>query len=304
VTEPLSYVAEPLSRAFDEAMDECELARKRGGLAGISTGFKDIDSKTSGMLPGQLWTIGAQTGGGKSALALCIARNVVADIKAEKHPQDVYFASLEMGRVPLVHRLAAIRSGLDLLKIISWDLTPNQMQAYMNAMGHERLGAEYIHTDDRARLTLADMRAQLERLAHGNLSLAVIDYLQLVTPSVRQGMREREVAEAARGLKELAMHFKIPIIGCSQLSRGADHAEEPSLNHLRESGEIEHASDVVILIGPADGGVVSMKIAKARNGKRGKFELAWAPQCTRFSDLSRREDPASPPSRQGRAGYD
>jgi replicative DNA helicase len=304
VIEPTPYVAEPLSKSFDDALKECERARVRGGLAGVSTGFAAIDKMTSGMLPGQLWTIGAQTGGGKSALALCIARNVVADARADKAP-DVYFASLEMGRIPLVHRLAAIRSGLNLLDIISWNLSPAQMKQHIDALAYERVGATYIHTDDRARLTLADMREQMQRLHDfGRLALAVVDYLQLVTPSVRQGMREREVAEAARGLKELAMHFKVPIIGCSQLSRGADHADEPSLNHLRESGEIEHASDVVILIGAAEDGFIPMRLAKVRNGNRGKFELAWSPQCTRFADLSRREEPAAPPVRQGWIGYD
>lgn len=289
------YIADPLSHAFDDALRECELAATRGGLAGISTGFERIDNATGGMCPGQLWTIGGATGSGKSALALAIARNVVNNLSSETTP-DVYFASLEMGRTSLVHRLAAIKSGLNLLSIISWSLTTAERSRHIESMNQERAGATFIHADDRSRLTIADIKEQLTRLSGGGrLGLAVVDYLQLVTPSVRQGMREREVAEAVRGLKELAMLFHIPIIGCSQLSRGADQAEEPSLNHLRESGEIEHASDVVILIGSAEEGVVHMRMAKVRNGTRGKFDLAWSPACVRFANLSRREAPTPPP---------
>jgi replicative DNA helicase len=298
------YIAEPLSKYFDAAIKECEWASTHSGLAGISTGFKTLDSMTSGMRPGQLWTIGGATGSGKSALALCIARNVVNDMSADQAP-DVYFASLEMGCTDLIHRLAAIKTGFNLLQIISWDLNTAQKVAHIDAMNWEKVGATYIHTDDRSRLTIEDIRKQLSRLdSGGRLGFAVVDYLQLVTPSVRQGMREREVAEAIRGLKELARCFKIPIIGCSQLSRKTDGSDEPELGHLRESGEIEHASDIVILIGRSENGVAHLNLAKGRNCKKGKFELAWSPECTRFADLSRREEQAAPPVRQGWTGYE
>lgn len=277
--------ARPLSLSFDAALRECEAAAKHGGLAGLSTGLHYLDWATSGMGPGQLWTVGGSTGSGKSALALSIARYVAGS------GGDVYFASLEMGAVPLVHRLAAIRTGLDLLQIISWKLTPEQRQQHIEAMNQERKPAARIHVDDRSRLTIEDVRAELTTLAlGGGVRLAVVDYMQLVTPSARQGMREREVAETARGLKELAREFEIPVIGCSQLSRAADAASEPSLNHLRESGEIEHASDVVLLIGSAENGVAHLNLAKVRNGKRGPFDLSWSPQCTRFADVSLREE--------------
>lgn len=275
----------PLSAHFDAALRACEAAAKRGGLAGLSTGLHYLDWATGGMGPGQLWTVGGATGSGKSALALGIARHVAG------LGQYVYFASLEMGAVPLVHRLAAMRTGLDVLRIISWKLSTDQRRQHIEALNQEREPAQRIQVDERSRLTIEDVRTELTTLAfRGDLGLAVVDYLQLVTPSARQGMREREVAETARGLKQLAMEYEIPIIGCSQLSRAADGAEEPSLSHLRESGEIEHASDVVLLIGTAKDGVAKLNLAKVRNGKRGPFELSWTPQCTRFADLSLREE--------------
>jgi replicative DNA helicase len=277
--------ARPLSLSFDAALKECERTAQHGGLAGLSTGFLSLDWSTSGMLPGQLWTIGGTTGSGKSALALSIAHHVAAA------GGEVYLASLEMGAVPLVHRLTAMRTGLDLLRLISWRLSPEEKRQHIEALNQERPTAARIHVDDRSRLTLEDVRTELTRLAMGGaVSLAIVDYMQLVTASARQGTREREVAETARGLKQLAMEFQCPIIGCSQLSRAADAADEPSLSHLRESGELEHASDVVLLIGSADGGVAHLRLAKVRNGKRGKVDLSWTPQCTRFADLSLREE--------------
>lgn len=275
----------PLSQSFDAALKECEKTARHGGLAGLSTGFQSLDWSTSGMLPGQLWTVGGATGSGKSALVLGIAHHVASAGK------DVYLASLEMGPVSLVHRLAAIRTGLDLLRIISWRLSPEERRQHIDALNLERPAATRIHVDDRSRLTIEDVRTELTRLAMGGaVSLAIVDYMQLVTASARQGTREREVAETARGLKQLAMEFTIPIIGCSQLSRAADGADEPCLSHLRESGELEHASDVVLLIGSADSGIAHLRLAKVRNGKRGKIDLSWTPECTRFADLRLREE--------------
>ena len=314
--EEVPYVAEPLSDSFNDATAECAEARKNKGIAGIRTGFAVLDGMSSGMRKGQLWTIGGSTGSGKSALALCIARNVVKDITLEKIP-DIYFASLEMGRTDLIHRLVAISTGMDLLNIISWKLTPDEMRKYMNAMGEEKRGAGFIHVDDRSRLTLADIKKQLDILsgrvnpfeigdgaaAAKRLGLVIVDYLQLVTPSKSNAMREREVSESVRGLKEIAREYGVPVIGCSQLNRQYAVGEEPQLWHLRESGEIEHASDVVVLIGAEDGGVSHMKLAKGRSCKKGPFDLSWTPACTRFADLSRREEPAMA-AQTGWSGYD
>lgn len=282
---PRGGYARPLSESFGAALHDCEQAAQRGGLAGTSTGLVSLDWSTSGMQAGQLWTIGGATGSGKSALALAIARHVAS------LEQQVYFASLEMGTVPLVHRLAAMRSGLDLLRIISWKLTDSQRREHIEALNREQPIAARLHVDDRARLTIEDVRAELAVLAaNGGLGLAVVDYMQLVSPSGRHGSREREVAETARGLKELAMEFAIPVIGCSQLSRAADGVEEPSLSHLRESGELEHASDVVLLIGAVEGHVAHLRLAKCRNGKRGKLDLSWTPECTRFANLALKDE--------------
>jgi replicative DNA helicase len=163
-------------------------------------------------------------------------------------------------------------------------------RAYGEALNQARDTAARMHVDARSRLTLADVRAELRRLSRGGarVALAVVDYLQLVTPSARQGTREREVAETARGLKELAGEFSCPIIGVSQLSREADRAGAPNLSHLRESGEIAQASDVVILLpGVApDTTTVEAQLAKVRQGRRGPFTLAWHGPSTRFRDPS------------------
>lgn len=296
---------QPLSHYFDAAFKASENAAKHGNLAGLTTGFRAINEATAGLGASQLWTIGGGTGSGKSALALAIARNVVGAGLPDGGTPDVYYASLEMGAIPLVHRLASMATGMNLLSAMKGQLTPAEWGKYAEALNIERAPATFIHVDIRDYLTIADVRVQLRLIkeaARANLGLAIVDYMQLLSPPARSNNREREVAEVVRGLKGLAQEFEIPIVGCSQFSRAANTATEIGLNHLRESGEIEQASDVVILIVGAEDdnpNVINMKIGKNRFGPKLNFKLSWNPSCTRFGELTRREEP-----RSGWSGYD
>ena len=62
--------------------------------------------------------------------------------------------------------------------------------------------------------------------------MVVIDYLQLVKALDKKAIREQQVAEISRTLKEIALNENIPFICLSQLTREAA-SEIPQLHHLR-----------------------------------------------------------------------
>lgn len=276
--------AAPLTSALSAAYKQSELAADRG-LAGVSTGLRRLDRATSGLLPGALVLIGGTTSSGKSALALKIAAH------AAEGGAVVYLASLEMPAVSLAHRLAAMRSGVPLVRLVNGDLDTEQWRRYGDALSEAGELAAHLHVDARARLTVADMRAELRRLTRGGatVGLVVVDYVQLVA-SERRGdaNREREVAAVARGLKQLAGDFACPVLACSQINRDAD-AGAPKLSNLRESGELEHAADVVLFIVPSEDGTARIDVAKNRNGPKGSEPVAWDAKTTRFADLPRQD---------------
>lgn len=278
-------VAAPLSDAFADAFRQTERAAERG-LAGLSTGLRQLDRATSGLLPGALVLIGGTTSSGKSALALKIAAH------AAEGGALVYYASLEMPALALAHRLAAMRSGVALVRLVNGELDGEQKRRYAGALSSARDLAARLYVDPRARLTLTDMRGELRRLTRGGtaLGLVVCDYVQLVTAEYRgNSNREREVAAVARGLKQLAGDFACPVLACSQLSRKADDIG-PRLSHLRESGELEHAADVVLLITKLSDGVAQIDVAKNRNGPQGGDRYAWDARTTQFADLVKQAD--------------
>lgn len=109
-----------------------------------------------------------------------------------------------------------------------------------------------IFIDDSPTIKVNDIFAKCRKLQsdHG-LDLIIIDYLQLIAPSVsKTENRQLEVSEISRSLKQMARELKVPVIALSQLSRSIEMGRErkPMLSDLRESGAIEQDADLVMFL--------------------------------------------------------
>jgi replicative DNA helicase len=103
-------------------------------------------------------------------------------------------------------------------------------------------------------LSVSALRTRARRLMRQQgLGLIVVDYLQLLRPSVQVRSLEnrvQEISDITRGLKALAKELNVPVLALSQLSRAVEAREDkrPMLADLRESGSIEQDADVVMFI--------------------------------------------------------
>ena len=138
------------------------------------------------------------------------------------------------------------------------------------------------------------MKAKLRRLK--KLDLVIIDYLQLMSGGGRYDNRSTEVGAISRSLKIMAKEFDVPVITLSQLNRETEKTKsKPQLSHLRESGAIEQDADVIMFLwkpeededNPSSISVVKCDIAKNRHGPTGSVDLAWNPNITRFTNISK-----------------
>jgi replicative DNA helicase len=113
----------------------------------------------------------------------------------------------------------------------------------------------------------------------------------------------------SRGLKILARELDIPVIAVSQLSRAVESRNPPvpMLSDLRESGQIEQDSDLVLFLyrdeyynkesdrlGEAD-----VIVAKHRNGPIGQLTLTFLPKYPRFANLYRERTEPMPAQQNG-----
>ncbi|MCH4891354.1 replicative DNA helicase [Acidaminobacter sp. JC074] len=264
-------------------------------ITGLSTGFRDLDFKTSGLQRSDLILVAARPSMGKTAFSVNLCQNVAT----QNEGASVAIFSLEMAKAQLVQRMLATQAGVGLGKIRNGDLTPEDWAKLASASAP--LSEAKVYIDDTPGITIMEMRAKCRRLKmEQGLDMIMIDYLQLMSGGGKQQSREQEISEISRGLKGIAREMDCPVIALSQLSRApelrADH--RPILSDLRESGAIEQDADIVMFLyrdeyyfnDSEKKGIGEVIIAKQRNGETGTVELAWLGDLVKFVNLERGDE--------------
>jgi len=284
-------------------------------LTGRTTGFYDLDKKTTGFNEGDLVILAARPAMGKTALVLNMA---LSNVEAGN---GVIFFSLEMPAEQLMLRMLAAKTSIPLQNLRKGDLDDNQWANLTGAF--EDLNQKKLFVDDGGSVNINQLRARVRKLAQNEdnkISMVVIDYLQLMQGTGNKD-RHQEVSDISRGLKMLAREMKIPVIALSQLNRGVESRPDkrPMLSDLRESGAIEQDADIIMFVyrddvykerdearkekEAKDKGEeykstfvnkpveeAEIIIGKQRNGPIGTVKLDFQKQFTRFIDKENAND--------------
>jgi replicative DNA helicase len=255
ITAAMSDLTKPISmgRAARQALDAALEARQNGTAPGIKTHIPELDSMLNGLRGGNLYIVGGRPGMGKSALAISIGLNAALD------GVPVMMASLEMTATDLAERaLSAMARKLghtipyeEISKGI--DLTDAQIRALEEA--EAALSRLPFMIDPRAGLTFSQIASAARRYfakhqEPGVTGLLLVDYLGLIKAGDRyRSNRVQELGETTRGSRQLAKELGVAVCLLAQLNRGVESRDEkrPSLQDLRDSGEIEQDADVVIM---------------------------------------------------------
>lgn len=223
----------PASEVLLETFLDLEQRSKEGQLAGIPSGFFDLDMLTQGFQKSDLIIVAGRPSMGKTAFALNIARNA-ADLQAS----PVVIFSLEMSRSQIIYRFLSNESGINNSKLRSGEITSNEWKSVSRAISS--LSGLNIYLDDKSDITISDIRIKLNSLRSrfGSVGLVIIDYLQLISDFRSNDSRVQELSRITRNLKLLSKEFNVPIIVLSQLSRSVESRvnKRPLLSDLRESG--------------------------------------------------------------------
>ncbi len=282
----------PIRQVVMNAMDRIEAAsRQKGTVTGIATGFLDLDYRTAGLQPSDLILIAARPSMGKTAFVLNIAQHI-----AFKLDLTVAIFSLEMSKEQLVNRLFSLQSSVDAQKLRTGQLDDEEWEKLIESAGV--IGRSNLFIDDTPGISIAELRTKCRKLKlEHNLSIIIIDYLQLMSGSGKSDSRQQEISDISRALKGLARELHVPVVALSQLSRAVEQRPDhrPMMSDLRESGAIEQDADVVMFIYRDDyynhdtekKDIAEIIIGKQRNGPIGTVQLAWLPKYTRFANLEK-----------------
>ena len=171
-------------------------------------------------------------------------------LKNVEQKKGVIFFSLEMPAEQLMLRMLAAKTSIPLQNLRKGDMDDKEWSILSAAF--DDLNSKKLFVDDGGSININQLRARVRKLAQiqeNNISLVIIDYLQLM-----QGLgnkdRHQEVSDISRGLKMLARELKIPIVALSQLNRGLESRPDkrPMLSDLRESGAIEQDADIIMFV--------------------------------------------------------
>lgn len=283
-----SSIKSLLAKAVDKIETLYELD---GDITGASTGFTDLDEKTSGLQPADLIIVAGRPSMGKTTIAMNMAENV-----ALKSGMPVAVFSMEMPGEALAMRMMSSLGRIDQHKVRTGKLDDDDWPRLTSAIN--LLAETKLFIDDTPALTPTEVRSRARRLTreHGQLGLIVLDYLQLMQSPSSGENRVQQISDISRGLKALAKEMNVPVIALSQLNRNLEQRpnKRPVMSDLRESGAIEQDADLIIFVyrdevyneDSPDKGIAEVIIGKQRNGPLGTVRLTFLGQYTRFENFA------------------
>lgn len=277
---------------------EERLARMRDGdRPGIESGYRDLDDLVRGFQPGEFSLLAGRPSAGKTALLFSFLRRMAF------HGEQVGVVSLETPAEQVGINWVASRAQVDSRQLRDGHLPRDLPEGIRWAMDEIR-ACSTLHVADRGVKTVGDVRrlARLWRHRYG-VKLVAVDYVQLLRSGGRHSSMREEVATVSSALKAIARDLEIHVMACAQLrrlgdSRRGQQQRQPSMEDLKESGQLEQDADQIMLIhrpgyydDDADPEETQLRLAKNRNGATGRVELRFAREWNAFFDV---EDPGAP----------
>ncbi|RCV53492.1 replicative DNA helicase [Marinitenerispora sediminis] len=263
----------------------------------VPTPYMDLNEALSGGLrKGELICVAGRTGGGKSTAALDMARSA-----AIHHRAGTLYISLEMPALQVRERVYAAEARVPHRAIREHDLTEDDWQRIARVRPTIVDAPLWIATPATCTIPWIRQRMQTMERRGTPVRLLVVDHVGLMSSAGRTENRYNEVSAYARGLKLIAMEFDVPVLMLCQVSRAAGRRDDaiPRISDLRDSGELEQSSDLVLIVhrpdydvtdkaaGHARSGEVDLYIAKNRSGPQCVVTIAAQSHYTRFVDMAR-----------------
>lgn len=252
----------------------------------LITGIEEIDAETYGIRRGEIFTIAALTGAGKTSLALNIA---AANCRIGKR---VLCLSTEFPLVELWWRLTSIGSGIP-TKILKDKVLIDEHKKTL-----DRFYANFvtwpIHFYDGLSPSLHDVSGYVSSVKP---DLLIFDHIQHIDS---MGLGEREaIKKFMEGLHNMAKAFNMGVLCVSQFRRPQQALDfktkevfraKPSKFDLKGAGEIENESAFVLLMHEGEtvdneSKLITCELDKNRYGSPLATNLVFHGPTQRFRSL-------------------
>ncbi|MED4699642.1 replicative DNA helicase [Lysinibacillus capsici] len=266
--------------------------KKSAVRKGVTSGLSDLDKMLNGFQRKELTIVAARPSMGKTDT---LDHFAMAAGWAGYLP--IIF-SLEMSRETLLNRLIAAAGNFNRLKMRNpyEHFSEEQKNNWLPTLTH--LSNTKIEIDDRAGLTVAQIRASARKIIKANPNrqpIIFIDYLQIIRGANPKDNQTQIIGQISWDLKQMAKEFDCPVVCLSQLNRSVEARQDkrPMMSDLRDSGNIEQDADVIMFLYRDDyydkesesKNMLEFIIAKHRNGPTGTVMAVYIKETGRLANV-------------------
>lgn len=226
----IDYLANYLQKIYDPNVE-----------FGVLTGYRKLDEQTRGCNKGELITIAAASGIGKTTFAMNIMLNQI------KKGYKVSFFTLEVPKEEIINKFMANMCSLQFKAIRTKNLSEPEKERIINALNFLSTKKFDIY-EGKSNIEYICSQIRKDKL-NNNIDIAYVDLINRVTSKeYKTNNRSEFVGYLTRKLKLLALELKIPIVITAQIIRTVEQRQDkrPELADLKESGSIAEDSDLVI----------------------------------------------------------
>jgi replicative DNA helicase len=275
-----------ISDVLGDAWTKYKSKIENPGLAGVTTGYQNLDNVTGGYKPGDLWVVGGRPSMGKSSwVCNSILESSLSGAKS-------LLFSLEMNYQALVERLASVISGVDLNKIslglVESEQENNKVREAWNQLHDLELYLDANFSTINPNYISSVIRKYVSQYG---IDFVWVDYIHLLAE--RSADATHELGRISREMKLLAEELSIAIGLVVQLNRRLEQRDDkrPILSDIRQSGNLEEDADLVAFVyrdekyysDSKDKGKMEFIIRKHRNGPIGTLRYDFVEHTTKVS---------------------
>lgn len=221
--------------------------RMKGEINPLKTGLRDLDNNITGFNGGDLVTIFAFSGVGKTTLATQIALNVI------RQKKKVLFFSLEMPKEQIRDRIISNLTNIAFRNIKYGKLRDEELNKVIMANGYlSRDKGLLVSEEDE----LVDITSKIQyEVLKNNIDIVFIDYINLVNITGNNKEEHQKITECTRLFKKLAKSIKKPIVILAQGKQESAHKmqnkniglwDKVAVNDIAGGASIYRDSDIVL----------------------------------------------------------
>jgi replicative DNA helicase len=287
--DDLEVRAAPLSKVFNQALDQVQLTGEREqAIDGMLTGFKDLDVLLGGLRAPELLTICGRSSMESSALVMGMTAQVAA-----VREQTVLHISTDTSRTEFGLRMLASATPIPMSQLMAGRIQTSDWGRIGTAVTLITRTPIFIYNNPF--LTIDDIRSQLEFIGSDNyMSLLVVDGLERVIHDQGASVGIQGLSRSLFQLKRLALEYRVAII--ASLAYDEEAVSDGPSGRFGTPGfeSVERFSDVVALLGTSAierppqstrTREVETNIVKNRNGALGRLWLDFTPGECRMDSI-------------------